>query len=51
MDIQQEMLLDGSTYEVLVDKKSVGPIVNVVVDSKKSVERNGDSIEGVMSVV
>ena len=51
MDIQQELLLDGAAYEVLVDKKSVGPIVKVSVETKKSVERNGDSIEGVMSVV
>ena len=51
MDIRQRLLLDGAAYEVLVDKKSVGPIVKVAVESTKSVERNGDSIEGVMSVV
>ena len=51
MDIQQELLMDGASYEVLVDKKSVGPIVKVTIGSKKSVERNGDSIEGAMSVI
>ena len=51
MDIQQELLLDGSSYEVLVDKKSVGPIVKVTIESKKSVERNDGSIEGAVSVI
>lgn len=51
MDIQQELLLDGSTYEVLVDKKSVGPIVKVTIESTKLVEREGDSIEGAVSVI
>ena len=51
MEVHQGLLLDGSTYEVLVDKKSVGPILNVSVVAKKSIEREGDSIEGVVSVV
>ena len=50
MDIQQELLLDGAAYEVLVDKKRVGQSLTCPL-IPKSVERNGDSIEGVMSVV
>ena len=50
MDLEQE-LLNGSSYEVLVDKRSVGPILQVTVEAKKSVERDGSSVEGVISVV
>ena len=49
MDIQQEMLLDGA-HAVLVDKKLLVRLLRFC-RIKKSVERNGDSIEGVMSVV
>ena len=51
MDLGQELLLNGSSYEVLVDKRSVGPILQVTVEAKKSVERDGNSVEGVISVV
>lgn len=51
MELNQELLVDGSAYEVLVDKKSVGPIVKVDVDTKNTVERNGEMVEGVISVV
>ena len=51
MDLGQELLLNGSSYEVLVDKRSVGPILQVTVEAKKSVERDGSSVEGVISVV
>jgi nucleoid DNA-binding protein len=51
MDIEQSLLLDASAYEVLVDKKSVGPIVNIRIEDKKIVERVGVEVEGVTSVV
>jgi nucleoid DNA-binding protein len=51
MDIEQPLLLDASAYEVLVDKKSVGPIVDIRIEDKKSVERVGVEVEGVTSVV
>ena len=51
MDIEQPLLLDASAYEVLVDKKSVGPIVDIRIEDKKIVERVGVEVEGVTSVV
>ncbi len=51
MDADQDLLLDGSAYEVLVDKKSVGPIVKVQIDDKNTVDRGGEDVEGVVSVV
>ena len=51
MDIEQDLLVESSAYEVLLDKKSVGPIVKVSSDSKSTVERQDKSVEGVMSVV
>ena len=51
MDVEQSLLLDASAYEVLVDKKSVGPIVNIRIEDKNTVERSGVNIEGVTSVV
>lgn len=51
MDMNQDLLLQTGAYEVLVDKKSVGPIVNVSIESKSVVERKDKSVEGVTSVV
>lgn len=51
MDKEQALLLDGSAYEVLVDKKSVGPIVKVMTDTESTVERKEKSVEGVTSVI
>ena len=51
MDIEQSLLLDTSAYEVLVDKKSVGPIVKIAIEDKNTVERGGVGIEGVTSIV
>lgn len=51
MDKEQALLLDGSAYEVLVDKKSVGPIVKVMTDTESTVERQEKSVEGVTSVI
>lgn len=51
MDKEQALLLDGGAYEVLVDKKSVGPIVKVTIDTENTVERNEDSVAGVTSVI
>jgi len=51
MDKEQALLLDGGAYEVLVDKKSVGPIVKVTIDTENTVERNEDSVGGVTSVI
>ena len=51
MDKEQAVLLDGGAYEVLVDKKSVGPIVKVAIDTENTVDRNGDSVTGVTSVI
>lgn len=51
MDIEQSLLLDTSAYEVLVDKKSVGPIVKIAIEAKNTVERGGVGIEGVTSIV
>jgi len=51
MDIEQSLLLDTSAYEVLVDKKSVGPIVKIGIEDKNTVERGGVNVEGVTSIV
>lgn len=51
MDIEQALLLDTSAYEVLVDKKSVGPIVKIGIEDKNTVERGGVNVEGVTSIV
>lgn len=51
MDKEQALLLDGGAYEVLVDKKSVGPIVKVTIDTEGTVQRNEESMAGVTSVI
>lgn len=51
MDLKQDALLDVSTYEVLVDKKSVGPLLSVKVEDKSTVVRDESEVEGATSVV
>ena len=45
MNAERALLLDTTAYEVLIDRVSVGPVVNIEVTSHSSVERDGGPIE------
>ena len=51
MDTSDALLVDIGSYEVLVDKRSVGPITEIKLGKTIQVERNGHTVEGVDSVV
>ena len=51
MDEGCEQLLDLGSYDILVDNKSVGPITNIEIDTKTSLEREGKMVGGVESVI
>ena len=51
MDESSEALFDLSSYDVLVDDDSVGPVTKVEIDEKTTIERDGKEVEGIGSVI
>ena len=51
MDEDGAFLLDKEAYDVLVDSKSVGPITAIEVGERSSINRQGEEVEGVKSII
>lgn len=51
MDNSCPELLNRDAYDVLVDDQSVGPILNIEIAEKSTVQRGDSTVEGVNSII